>query len=69
MGKVYLNPRENEIVDSIQQFLNKARDMGDESFLIICDEVREMIGDGTELTAPPKAPTGLSDSERRILGL
>ena len=70
MGKVYLKPPENKIVDSIQQLLNEARDMGDESFLLICDEVRGMIGDGDDLKPPPrKSSSSLSDAERKILGL
>lgn len=66
MGKVYLNKAENDIIETIGDLLDLAkRTLKPDGYLIVCDEIREML-DGNRTK---KEASGLSDEEKKVLGL
>jgi len=66
MGKVYLNRAENDIVETIGDLLDLAKKtLNPDGYLIVCDEIREML-DGNRTK---KEALGLSDEEKKVLGL
>lgn len=70
MGKVYLHPEENSILNAIEELILKAKSRGTESFELIRDEVRTLLGEeDPHKKAMNQAVSGLSESERKILGL
>jgi len=71
MKRVYLNSTENEIVGAIGDLLKKAREgLSRDSYLMILDEVKELAENKEPVSRRDvMKATGLSEEEKRILGL
>jgi len=71
MKRVYLNSTENEVVEAIGDLLKKAREgLSRDSYLMILDEVKELAENKEPVSRRDvMKATGLSEEEKRILGL